>query len=367
MSCPDVASEKRTRLIYKVLVLGCSPTLQAGYLNRASGTSLAYQLYMVLGIGIGVSRIASDSGDIALQLWLIPETERYPGMAKGLMRGSRSSVIVLRESEFDGLPRFLQRLSPEYYDSLMMVLVGSSMTTEDAASTMRSVLGVTPETHRADSVLQSLEMLAGMLAKQQEAGSHPPLLVLLDDIACPEFATLPEQHVLALNNDEEIAEIRQLGFSLGIKATQSECIIAFRDGVARLDLRTGSVFFDSFVCEHCMRECKRASQICIVGLDKGWSSDRIGSRALLTMAKLNALVRRDLPSDVEAQISRASRCSNSRPQDASCRFNAWERRTLLEEAGARVRDGRLPVSAYNMLKSKLHRGDARSDQWEECG
>ena len=322
---------------------------------------------MVLGIGIGVSRIACGSGDIALQLWLIPETERYPGMARGLMRGSRSSVIVLRENELDGLLRVLQHLSAEYRDSLMIVLVGSSMSTEDAASTMSAALGVTPETHRADSVVQSLEILAGTLPKQQEEGLHPPLLVLLDDNACPEFAVLPEQHVLPLNTDEEIAEIRQLGYSLGVEATQSVCIIPFREGVARLDLKTGTVLFNSFVCEQCIRECKRESRICIVGLDKGWSGDRIGSRALLTMAKLNALVRKDLPRDVESQISCASRCSNFLPRDGSRRFDPWERRTLLEEAGVRVRDGRLPVSAYNMLKSKLHRGDARSGQWEECG
>jgi len=86
---------------------------------------------------------------------------------------------------------------------------------------------------------------------------------------------------------------------------------------------------------------------------------------LLTAAKVLALSDRKFPSHVEMQLQRSSSCTRfeldpnlledaipseiTAPQIKS----SFIRKTLLEVASERVKEGRLPQTAYNMLKRRL--------------
>ena len=109
---------------------------------------------------------------------------------------------------------------------------------------------------------------------------------------------------------------------------------------------------------------EKKTNICIIAVDSGWSTNDIGQRALLTIAKILALSERKLPNHVEMQILRACKCTQfeinsdmfeelplelSNPQPRS----SYIRKTLLEVAAERVNEGRLSENAYNMLKRRL--------------
>ncbi|RDE10801.1 MAG: hypothetical protein C4K47_10885 [Candidatus Thorarchaeota archaeon] len=363
-------------MIYKVLVLGNPPSLQAGFLNQVSGGGLSYQLYTALGIGIGVARLPSPVGAITLQLWLIPSRKRFAGITRRLMRGANSSIVVLREEELGALHQLLLELTPEQQESLMIVVVGSLLDRESVKRTVEDTVCSRCEIHRALSAQDALHALSEVMTSRLNDGLQRVTVMLLDERHCPEFQFRPDQATLPVNTKEEKREIREFARSLGIGVSDTACVISLHEGVAEMELATGTLLFRSRLCEECKRGCKKAERICIIGQDKGWSSQGMGPRALLAMAKLEGLNRGELPADVRVQIDRAACCptfvpipgseingsrSKVRPSN---RLVGAERPTLLEEAEIRMKQGRLSSSVYNMLKSKLQRAESRSNRPE---
>ena len=345
-------------------------------MNQASGSSLSYQLYTALGIGIGVSRTATPIGDVTLQLWLIPSQERFVGMTRGLMRGARSSIVVLREESLGALRQLILDLAPEQRDSLMVVVVGSVLNRDEVRCSIDEVLHEAFELHRAHSVQETLKLMSGAMIERLSGKPHPVLVMLLHERHCPQFQFQPSQATLPLNTEDEIEEIRRLASSLGLTVSDTACIIDLEEGIAELELATGALAFQSKLCEECKKSCKREARICIVGQDKGWSSDSLDTRALLTMAKLEALTRGEIPADIRLQMNRATRCSSFVPNGSSVvkghsfrrqgsdQVRAQGRGSLLEEANRRVKDGRLSASVYRMLKSKLQGAENQCDRTE---
>lgn len=298
------------------------------------------------------------------------------GMGRGLMRGARSSIVVLREDDLGALSQLLLELTPEQKSSLMVVLVGSVLSREQIGCSIEQILRQTCELRRARSVQETLKTLADLAVAHSNRMPESVLVMLLDERHCPEFQFQPNQGALPANTKEEIRQIRQFAVSQGASVSDAACVIGLEGGVAELELATGALAFRSRLCEECKKECKKESKICIVGQDKGWSSEGMGPRALLTMAKLQALCLGRLPYDVQLQIERAAHCPGFTPKlgaGASRRSSyaqpsdqlAKERRTtLLEEAEKRVSQGRLPYSVYSMLKSKLQRAENRFNRAE---
>lgn len=366
----------QVRLIYKVLILGNRPSLQAGFLNQASGSCLSYQLYTALGIGIGVARMPSPIGTVTLQLWLIPSQERFVGITRGLMKGARSSIVVVRDDDLANLSDLLLELAPEQKDSLSIVVVGSLLDRESVRFSVEDALRQECKIHRADSVQETLRAVSELMVLQLSERPQPIRVMLLDERYCPEFQFHFNPPTPPPNTREEIQAIRRFASSLGLEVSDSACMINLEEGVAQLELATGALVFRSRLCEECRKDCKKEERICIVGQDKGWSSEGMGPRALLTMAKLQALNGRRLPEDVRLQIDRAVACSRFTPKPGSdisrCSHDprpsnqivGRERTTLLEEAQKRVMQGRLPSSVYNMLKSKLQRAEEKFNRAE---
>jgi hypothetical protein len=367
---------RRTGLIYKVLILGNRPSLQAGFLNQASGSALSYQLYTALGIGIGVARVPSSFGTIALQLWLIPSQERFVGMTRGLTRGARSSFIILREEDLGSLSRLLSGLTPDQRDSLFVVVVGSVFDRENVRTSIENALQEDFDIRRVHSVQEALQVMSEVVVSSSSNMRRRVQAMLLNERHCPEFQFQPNQVAMPVNTEEEIRVIRRLASSLGMTVSDTAGVVNLEVGMAQLEFATGTVVFRSRLCEECRQECKKEERICIVGQDKGWSSEGMGPRALLTMAKLQALHAREFPPDVKQQIERAASCSRFTRKHASDTEGSTSepstsvhrirlvRPTLLEEAERRVKQGRLPSSVYNMLKGMLQHAEGRLNRAE---
>jgi hypothetical protein len=162
--------------------------------------------------------------------------------------------------------------------------------------------------------------------------------------------------------------IISLARDFGIETTPSTCKVELKEGIAEIDLMSGSVSFRPKLCRFCEKSCKRSANICIVRKEPGWSSINLGTRALLTLAKIYALNERKLPEHVEKQIARATACQNfvlagelfenKELLSQIIRLGyvqAYGEQTLLEEAEKRVREGRLSLDSYNTIRRMLNK------------
>jgi hypothetical protein len=160
--------------------------------------------------------------------------------------------------------------------------------------------------------------------------------------------------------------IKENAESFGIGSTSTHCILELDEGTVKVELSMGDAVLEPVICKYCLKKCVRRSKICIVGTDAGWSSEDLGARALLTLAKIFALASREIPEHVEKQLYQASRCSKIElPHDLSSKPHLEERLarlgyikkgaswTLLDEANRRVQDGRLSESDYESIARRI--------------
>ncbi|MFW9846498.1 MAG: hypothetical protein ACFFD6_07110 [Candidatus Thorarchaeota archaeon] len=364
---PAREPQAQTRVMHKAIVFGADTALQTGFLNIASGGTVAYQLYSTAGIGIGVSRNQlPDEGEAVLQLWSLPATERFPGLIQAFMRGHRGAIIVLRPDEVDSLNELYSRLTRKSQKMLLIVIVGVQPDLNHAAEEITRLLEEEPRVCAMDSVASSMKEFAIGLSDRSAEGKGLPLVVLLDENACQPQAPILGTSQSPPNSKSEMRTISEIACSIGAKTTSTHCFLELDEGVVRIDLSMGNVYLEPVICEHCQKKCARRSKICIVGVDTGWSSEDMGGRALLTLAKIYALARRELPDLVEKQLYQACRCSKIElPHDIENMPGIAERLsrlgyikrglswTLLDEAKWRLQEGRLSETDYDSIALRI--------------
>jgi hypothetical protein len=191
------------------------------------------------------------------------------------------------------------------------------------------------------------------------------MVVALDEEVCPIYVPTYPETSTPPNSIEEINEISSIAIDLGLRVVNDSCAVEVGEGVAWVCMKTGSIRLEPGICRYCSHRCKRQSNICIVGTDIGWSSINLGSRALLTIAKIYAFTARMLPIHVRKQIERTTVCTRFDPNPAIPIEEIPDRilsgfketdssESLLEAARERVKEGRLSEDVYSMLKKKLH-------------
>ncbi len=343
------------RTIHKVLVMGADIALQTGFLNQASQGTAAYQLYSTLGVGIGVSRSALDDGcQAVLQLWSLPLVERFHGITQTFMKGHRGAILVIRPDEADSFEALLSRLPDHSRERLMVVIVGTDASGEQALADISQALGKDPVISNTVNVKDCVEFFAQGLSTEGACRAHLPVVAFLDESECPPQEPILDSKAMPLSSREEIALIKETAESVGARCSSTHCIIELDEGIVTVELGTGEIRLESAICQHCLKSCVRTPRLCIVGMDSGWSHEEIGPRAMLTMAKIHGLVTDNLPEQVRTQLHRASRCSRIElPQVGEESEETMERLkrlgyvkrgrrwTLLEAANRRVLQGRL--------------------------
>jgi hypothetical protein len=354
------------RVTYKALVLGADSALQTGFLNIAAEGTVAYQLHSTVGVGIGVSRTRlGDGREAVLQLWALPTTERFPGLTQTFMRGHRAAIIVLRPQEADSFVDLYRTLNKRSKALLIVAIVGNGRGTEEAIEQISRVLGYQPSVHHLESIEETIRSLVSMLCGN-DCNGNLPFIVLLTENACPAQLPIMSPNQLPPNSKEEMTIIRKNAEAFGISSTSTHCFVELDEGTLKIELSMGDAILEPVICQYCVKKCVRRSKICIVGTDAGWSSEDLGARALLTLAKIYALATREIPDHVEKQLYQASRCSRIElPQDLSSKPLLEERLTrlgyikkgvswtLLDEANRRVQDGRLSENDYESIARRI--------------
>ncbi|MFX1261332.1 MAG: hypothetical protein ACFFAZ_04530 [Promethearchaeota archaeon] len=354
------------RVMYKALVLGVNSALQTGFLNIAADGTVAYQLHSTVGVGIGVSRTRlGDGREAVLQLWALPTTERFPGLTQTFMRGHRAAIIVLRPEEADSFVDLYRNLNDKSKAFLIVAIVGNGRGTEEAIRHIEKVLGFQPSVHHLESVEETIRCLVSTLCGN-DCNPNLPSIVLLTENACPAQQPIVSPNQLRPNSKEEMGIIRINAEAFGISSTSAHCIIELDEGTLKIELSMGDAILEPVICQYCLKKCVRRSKICIVGTDAGWSSEDLGARALLTLAKIYALATREIPDHVEKQLYQASRCSKIElPHDLSSKPLLEEKLTrlgyikkgvswtLLDEANRRVQDGRLSENDYEFIARRI--------------
>jgi hypothetical protein len=359
------------RVMYKALVLGSNTDLQTGFLNIASDGAVAYQLHATVGVGIGVSRSRlDDGGEAVIQLWALPNTERISGLTQTFMRGHRGAIIVIRPSEVDSFEDMYRILTDKSQASLLVAIVGNGTGVEDAIDHISEVLGTAPFVQQIESVSCAMEEFVALI-RDSGVSNGNPIVALLDDDSCPAQQPILSPNQLPASSAEEMRIIRETAESFGVLSTNTHCLLELEEGVVKIELSMGGAILEPVICEYCLRKCIRRSKICIVGKDPGWSSEDLGARALLTLAKVYALASRELPEDIEKQLYQASRCSKIElPHDLSSKPLLEERLsrlgyikkgvswTLLDEASRRVQEGRLSETDYESIARRIRSQEA---------
>jgi hypothetical protein len=352
--------------MYKALVLGVNSALQTGFLNIASEGTVAYQLHSTVGVGIGVSRTRLDDGrEAVIQLWALPTTERFPGLTQTFMRGHRGAIILLRPEEAESFADLYRTLTDKSKTLLIVAIVGNGRGTEEAIDRIALVLGIQPMIRHLESVGETISSLASMLCSSNSSKALPIIALLTED-ACPAQQPILSPNQLPPNSNEEIMIIKQNAEAFSIGSTSTHCILELDEGTVKIELSMGDAIIEPVICQYCLKKCVRRSKICIIGTDAGWSSEDLGTRALLTLAKIYALATREIPDHVEKQLYQASRCSRIElPHDLSSKAHLEERLarlgyikkgvswTLLDEANRRVQDGRLSENDYESIARRI--------------
>ncbi|MGY5872471.1 MAG: hypothetical protein RTV72_09515 [Candidatus Thorarchaeota archaeon] len=324
------------------------------------------QLYNVLGLSLGIARYEEEEDvSIVLQLWSLPLNERLNGITKNLIRGYRGVIVVVRPDELDQLPQLLNAFSVDQNPNLVVAVVGDVQGIESELLRRIPYNEDCLEVHTTGTGNDVVNILSSRLKKKVESDNEKIAIVFLDDEQCPIFEPQVGQPIRPSCTDEEVDEIRSILISQDIRVIEDSCMVEIQEGIAWVSLRTGAVRLEPALCNYCANDCRRQTSICIIAVDSGWSTQEIGQRALLTTAKVLALTDRKLPSHVENQIQRASSCSRFElspdlledeiPTELFLLQpkSAHLRKTLLEVASERVKEGRLPEPAYNMLKRRL--------------
>ncbi len=367
MTTPNITEG---RMIFKVLVVGNDLPLQTGFLSRASGDRVSAQLYNTIGLTLGVVKLDYPKNlSVILQLWSIPFSDRLEGLSRSFTKGHRAIILILKPNEIDDVPEMFNRLSLSQDTSLMVVFIGSVREAEAAAYQLDAFIKAQMPVHAVQDIEEIIRYVADSLCSNSSSKSPLPMIVALDEHVCPVFEPVIPEPLTPPNSIEEIDEIRSIANELGLRIVNESCAIELDEGVLWVCMKTSAIRMEPEICRLCSHRCKRQSNICIVGTDTGWSSTNLGSRALLTVAKIYALAARMLPSHVKKQIQRATICTRFDPNPAIpiedipdeilLGFKEMDSgKSLLEAARARVNDGRLSNDVFNMLKKKLHNIDS---------
>ena len=346
--------------------MGYNLELQAGFLNRASSVPPSFQLYSALGLGLGVARVEQDENfEVAIQLWSLPVVERCEGITNSFVRGHKAVIVVITPEEVPRLPEILDSVPGESYKDLMIILVTEEQGLE-IEKELYTILGLQIDVQATNNVESAMSVLVNALIHNTEV--NLPCALRIDPNECPTLRPIMETSSTPLNTEEEIEFIQSLALDFGFSSTSNICTVGLKEGIAEIDLLSGSVSFKPKLCTFCEKSCKRIANICIVKKEQGWSSIRLGNRALLTIAKIYALTNRELPDHVEKQIKRAMVC-----QSFTFMPSLFDDRDLLnqlielgytqvcdewaflEEAEKRFRDGRLSRNAYETIRSMFEK------------
>jgi hypothetical protein len=363
MTAPEAI---KNRMIYKVLIIGNDLPLQTGFLSRASGNRVSCQMYNTIGLSLGVVTHDYPSGQrVILQLWSIPYSERLDRLSRNFTRGHSAIILIIRPDEVESVPRMFDHLSLSPKTPLMIVVVGSVREAEACSSQLDTFLGE----HFPVEAMQTIEEVTngiamGLLTRNSKERKLT-MIVALDEEICPLYEPTLPAIASPPNTLDEVYEIRAIALDLGLRVVRESCVVEMDEGLAWICMKTGTIILEPIICRFCSNSCRRQSKICIVGTDAGWSTLSLGSKALLTIAKIYALTARMLPVHVMKQIERSTICFRFNPNPAipieempdrilSGFKNPESGKSLLDAAKERVKEGRLSKDAYILLRKKLH-------------
>lgn len=309
-----------------------------------------------------------------MQLWLIPRNERLAGINEHFKRGHTGTVIVISEDDFDSLSFHIDSVDRDKLDSMVLIFAGSAAAGEQAQRYLQDYLKMDVALHDSTHINDTITVLGSNLMAQYHNQYCNPVIIRLDPGDCPEYHYVPGQGYLPECSPDDIESIRDIAERIGATVKGDQAIIDLDIGRFAVDIKTGAVSLSPLLCNHCSRDCKRNSHICIVSVDEGWSSEEIGNRALLVIAKIWALANSELPDHVQKQIRMSSQCKNykrdeSVVDDKSLTLLGYrskeKRRPLLEEAGERLSVQKLTASAYELLKNKWQHVRGQSTEYDE--
>jgi hypothetical protein len=355
-----------TRMIFKVLIIGRDLALQTGFLTQVSGRNISTQLFNTLGISLGIAHYNQENeSNVVLQLWAIPQNERVAGLSKTLSRGYKAVIVVVRPDEVQDIPNLFNNHSLSFNSNVIITILGPYNEALQAYKELSSFYVDKLELFKASDTSDIINHLAQKLTDKRKLTAQLPVVLALDESMCPAYEHPIHRSSETECTDEEIDVIRNILLSKGLQMRRDTCVVNIKEGEARVSLRTGSVRLEPAICNFCLQHCKRDANVCIIAVDSGWSSQGISEKALLIAAKIIALAERNLPQHVESQIQHVCQCAKFLPdpeQNNNGLHVAYEdfypkhsrnEKSLLEAAEERMKEGRLPQSAFYLLKKRL--------------
>ncbi len=333
---------------------------------------MTYQLYSSMGIGIGVTRVTKETGNqIVMQLWSMPADGAYPTVIEQLSKGHSSAIVIIDENEVDELVNVTRLISEAAQKIMMVVVIGSYDSALRVAQWVEQFTDKMPRVANVESVYETITQLGNELDSTFTGDTASSLVFSIEPAQCPPYLPAPDSPRSLLSTDDEVMVIRDFVEQTRAKVKKDKILFFINEGEIEINIKSGKVEFSPLICSICRENCIRKSNLCIVGITQGWSTKELGERALLTLAKIEALLKREIPEHVERQIKYASSCSSfvldsdEEHKDEVLAFLAEvglkpkkDRWSLLEEAKNRLSENRLTENAFNLLMK--HLGDFRN-------
>ncbi len=368
MTQSSAQPEDMRTIVYKTIVMGIEPDLQAGYVSGVSGESFSSQLFPSLGVTLGVTRCHIDEKtDYVFQLWSIPTHYEHGNILRKFYKGHKAVIIIVNHEDINGISDAITNLREDVTQAVLLLIVSDDPISEIEKREIDNILGQPLKLYSAEHLQDSIELLGVLLDEANREEKMKMGLVVLGIDECERFTSNVTRMTLPPVTDEELEIITEYARTQGITCIDESCSFDYPEGYISMDLRSGNVRLKPKTCHNCKRSCKRNAGICIIGVDNGWSTDDIGSRAMLILAKIHALSTRIIPNHVEKQIRYATSCKYYTPDgsEESIRIESElaikgyvlkkENSDFLDVAKERLMQKKLPQTAFNSLKRAFNK------------
>ncbi len=236
----DTAPEN---LLFKVIVVGVEPALQAGLVARVSHIESVHWMFSPLRLGLGVAKVTSSKFIATLTLWSFSLDDEHA--RKNYPKGCHAVIIVIRPSQIQDIPHILKRLNDPDPRLLVITLVCDTEPQQDIGILFEA-LGFQTQIHRNSRPADVLQQSALKGIGEIDSTTIPVFCVSEEE--CPPLEVNDCQQVRQSCSESAVRRIKALGYELGIETTNEECRVDLRDGKVTADFTTDENTDHLFLC-----------------------------------------------------------------------------------------------------------------------
>ncbi|NVM02337.1 MAG: hypothetical protein HWN67_08370 [Candidatus Helarchaeota archaeon] len=327
-----------------------------------------------IGLDILLTHVNLNGIKVDFSFWDISMQERLRFFRSSFYRGTSSVVILFDYSNPITISPFLTEIIDEMYNSIGPIPIFLIGLNSDDSSNNEYIEQISEEDYifyfDFENKLNFQKEILGYLAEIS--------LNMIQESSDLITTKIREQF-------QRYFDLKQQGHDnfydvlneMGLKIDDNSIKILNKYGLFTIDIITGSVIFESLMCENCenIENCQKKHVIpkkalCIVSDSFGWNNLFIEQDKLLILSKIFAIMEGDLPEHVLNQMKHVQKCPEiiqplqlepmipemPEPEEREIYINLTrsEIKQRLKVLKTQLWEGRIPASTYVKMQDLLN-------------